>query len=124
MNIPDTLSAMLEDSTDRVAHKLAPLACSFPSLRDLFSDPALIEHFRRADPENFGPRFEGFETSVDLLAALQIIAASDLAGSGVHHAAKFILGVSGRRGVFDLFEALARWDGAHRAAFVAWAGAQ
>lgn len=123
MNIPDTLSAMLEDSTDRVAHKLAPLACSFPSLRDLFSDPALIEHFRRADPENFGPRFEGFETSVDLLAALQIIAASDLTTPATAHAAKFVLGVAGRPG-FDLFGALARWDGAHRAAFVAWAGAQ
>lgn len=123
MNIPDTLSAMLEDSTDRVAHKLAPLACSFPSLRDLFSDPALIEHFRRyAFPTS--PDFEGFETSADLIFALRIIARSDLTTPATAHAAKFILGVSGRRGVFDLFEALARWDGAHRAAFVAWAGAQ
>ncbi len=52
--------------------------------------------------------------------------AADEASRGAAHAARFLLAAWNSRypwraGTFDLFDALAAWDGGQRAAFQAWA---
>ena len=76
------------------------LARSFPSL----------EHATGLDPWNPGE--------------LRRWAAEDprVTAAG-HHAAAFVLGVWTQQPGFDVVRALAVWDAAHRAAFLAWARA-
>lgn len=88
------------------------LVLGFPSLLDSL-DTYTVRHLG-------APDFEGFRGMPDVRYALSVIAASHHASDGQAAAAAFCAKFVGALcGGFDFFDAMARWDKAHKRAALA-----